>query len=563
MSRSTQCALLVSTVLCCSSVQAAVNFRTVALSGQTAPDGSNAVLGTFSTPLLNNAGETTFQAKFATNIGTATTSTDTAIWFEHNSNLVLAAREGTQAPGAPLGATFSETFRLTGFNSASQFAFQGTLSSGAGGVSGTNNDGIWTNVGGAVSLLAREGALASGAGGASFGPLEFPRLNEAGEIVFKGSLAAGAAANSNEGIWAFRNGALELVAREGQPAPGAPAGTHFGGSNLDLTSFSPPLISDDGSILFAANFGVGAISTDRGIWSDREGSLDLVLRTGDQAPGTPAGTKIAFIIDSSRINGLGQLAGYWQLSGGDVIDNVNERGIWAEGNGPLELVARSGDPAPGTATGIVFDFLSPPSFNDAGKSAFYANLRGSNAELNSNNNEGIWTNRSGGLSLVMREGDQAPGLPAGAVFSFNLVSARPQHNNLGQIKFPGFLRSGAGGVTTDNDGALWVTDTSGALQLIVREGNSFTVAPGDVRTVMSIGPNGLGESSELNDDGTLAFVLKFTDGSQGVFTAKVGVPEPTSFAMTMLAIYSLVGICNRRTKRNLCNACSVGDAFGG
>ena len=68
-------------------------------------------------------------------------------------------------------------------------------------------------------------------------------------------------------------------------------GTHFGGSNLDWTSFSPPLISDDGSVVFAANFGVGAISTDRGIWSDRKGSLDLVVRTGDQAPGTPAGTR--------------------------------------------------------------------------------------------------------------------------------------------------------------------------------------------------------------------------------------------------------------------------------
>jgi hypothetical protein len=183
----------------------------------------------------------------------------------------------------------------------------------------------------------------------------------------------------------------------------------------------------------------------------------------------------------------------------------------------------------------VFGGLSPPSYNDAGKVTFYGSLSGSNAELNSNNNEGIWTNRSGGLSLVMREGDQAPGLPAGAVFSFNLVSARPQHNNLGQIKFPGFLRPGVGGVTTDNDGALWVTDTSGALQLIVREGNPFTVAPGDVRTIMSIGPNGLGESSELNDDGTLA---------------TVGVPEPTSFAMTVLAIHALVGLNNRRRKRD-------------
>lgn len=550
MIRSAQCALFVISVLCCNSVRAAVSFRTVVVSGQTAPDGSNAVLGTFSTPLLNSAGETTFQAKFATHVGTATASNDTALWFEQSSNLLLAAREGTQAPGAPLGAAFSETFRLTGFNGASQVAFQGVLSSGAGGVSGANDDGIWTNVGGSFNLLAREGSPAAGASGASFGPLEFPRLNAAGEIVFKGSLAAGAAANNNEGIWAFRNGTLDLVAREGQPAPGAPAGTHFGGSNLDLTSFSPPLISDDGSVVFAANFGAGAISTDRGIWSDRAGSLDLIVRTGDQAPGTPAGTKIAFIIDSSRINGLGQLAGYWQLAGGDVIDNVNERGIWAEGNGSLELVARSGDPAPGTPAGTVFGGLSPPSFNDAGKVAFYASLSGSNAELNSNNNEGIWTNRSGGLSLVMREGDQAPTLPAGAVFSFNLVSARPQHNNLGQIKFPGFLRPGVGGVTTDNDGALWATDASGALQLIVREGNPFTVAPGDVRTIMSIGPNGLGESSELNDDGTLAFVLKFTDGSQGVFTATVGVPEPTSFAMTVLAIHALVGLNNRRRKRD-------------
>ena len=120
---------------------------------------------------------------------------------------------------------------------------------------------------------------------------------------------------------------------------------------------------------------------------------------------------------SPALNNAGQTAFRAGLTGSGV-DSTNDRGIWSEGSGSLALVARSGRPGPRHAQRRELrqlHFASSPVLNDAGQTAFCADLTGSGVD--STNDAGIWSEGSGSLALVARSGDHAPGTPSGVNFS--------------------------------------------------------------------------------------------------------------------------------------------------
>ncbi len=82
---------------------------------------------------------------------------DKGLWAQHSTNgLVLVAREGSEAPGVA-GSTF---FRLTqlALPGTAQPMFQASMTAGAGGVTATNDTGLWViNAGDNVVLAVREG----------------------------------------------------------------------------------------------------------------------------------------------------------------------------------------------------------------------------------------------------------------------------------------------------------------------------------------------------------------------------------------------------------------------
>ena len=62
-------------------------------------------------------------------------------------------------------------------------------------------------------------------------------------------------------------------------------------------------------------------------------------------------------------------------------------------------------------SGVFFSQLSNTRLlNDAGQTAFYSRLAGSGVDTS--NDDGIWSERSGSLALVARSGNQAPARPA-------------------------------------------------------------------------------------------------------------------------------------------------------
>ena len=97
--------------------------------------------------------------------------------------------------------------------------------------------------------------------------------------------------------------------------------------------------------------------------------------------------------------------------------------------GNLMLVARDGDLAPGT--GLPFQTIFSVSMNDAGAVVFGADL---DPVLFSSTDTGIWTNERGSLELIARTGDIAPGTEGG-VFRPNHPLGSPSINAAGTVVF--------------------------------------------------------------------------------------------------------------------------------
>ncbi len=88
------------------------------------------------------------------------------------------------------------------------------------------------------------------------------------------------------------------------------------------------------------------------------------------------------------------------------------------------------------------------------------------------------------------------------------------------------------------------------LQLNIREGELFEVAPGDFRVVRGLSfafgtGNSDGRPSGFKSSGQLAFRALITDGSQGILVSnRVAIPEPSS----LLIIASGIGIFSLRRR---------------
>src|SRR5687768_12875037 len=82
----------------------------------------------------------------------------------------------------------------------------------------------------------------------------------------------------------------------------------------------------------------------------------------------------------------------------------------------FRTVALTGDLPPGMPAGSRFAGFDVPTINNDGRLAFRAALQ-LTLGVNDNNNSGIWSDGLGPLSLIAREGTQAPGTAAGANFS--------------------------------------------------------------------------------------------------------------------------------------------------
>jgi hypothetical protein len=284
------------------------------------------------------------------------------------------------------------------------------------------------------------------------------------------------------------------------------------------------VLNDAGETAFIAGLTGSSVdpTNNSGVWSNRSGSMALVARSGDHAPGTPSGVNFfnvddAFAFNNIALNNAGQTAFGAGLSGTGV-DATNDSGIWSESSGSLTLVAREGGQALGAPSGVNYLRLGLPTLNNAGQTAFSSSL--------SDGRYGVWLASFNSLALVA---------------ILDSFASSVALNDAGQIAF----------LAGDEGTEIWATDRTGALQLIARVNDPLEIAPGDFRTIRTLkfvgGFNGAGRPRGFNNRGQLAFYAEFyrddprSNSGSGIFVSnRVAIPEPSTFAFITVSLICLL-----------------------
>jgi len=506
-----------------------------------------------------------------------------------------------------------------------------------------------------IRAMGVTGQPAWGAGeGVVFSEFKGAVVDASGNAAFWARLTGDGVDSANDaGIWrSSRSGELELIVREGQPAPQT-------GEDILFTGLYAPAIGSNGAVGFEAKvYGPGVVyDTSFGIWLADEGGLRRVARGGDQVPGARPGL-LYKLFDSPFVDGAGGVhfdaeltgagvdadnrdalcsetagtvvfvareqdacpdAGAWAAYGtiyehdfdqtgraafrGPVryCDGSTANAIWSQTTGPVHLVGMAGEHVPGQPSSVKYESLYSVAAGDNGEIAFRASLEGSG--VSSANNQALLVGGRVAARIVAREGDPAPGLPAGGTFSSvgvlvdidqagrAVFSARiaggsggtclyaETDTGIAPLAYPGqqapgfadgvtyatvyseqwlevnrhgdvaFLASLTGpGIDSGNDFGLWA-EIDDEIRLIVREGDQIEVAPGETRTVKYVrfqdgwedDPYG---RSAFSDSGWITFSLTFDDGTNGVFAA---IPEPATFCLLALG----AGVMLRRPRRRM------------
>lgn len=178
----------------------------------------------------------------------------------------------------------------------------------------------------------------------------------------------------------------------------------------------------------------------------------------------------------------------------------------ASADAALRTVALSGQAAAGTPTGGKFTSFSAPVIDAAGRIGFQGKLQSGVGGVVTSSDDGIWSERTGALGLVAREGRQAPGTPDGADFlSFSPLSVTAD----GKLAFSAQLISGGGGVTAANNTGVW-SEGAGNLALVAREADALARAASGVSFATSIAP-------AINRSGQISFRAPIVAGGSGIW----------------------------------------------
>ncbi len=500
--------------------------------------------GQRSVPVLNNGGQVGVLAVLA---GTGVTAANDAAYLRGTAgSMTSILRENETAPGteslgpcAPWKATDPLAPSIV-MNVAGAFAFSSHI------VATACAGHQFAPFSGSPPTLHIAPSQGSAPGTtASFAGFSDPVLGQGGLPAFGSRLSGAGVDDSNDrGIWAGPAGSVQLVAREGDAAPGTAPGVVFASLNrFDISAPHRPRVNGAGELALwgrLAGPGVVAGFNDEGIWLGAPGALSLVVRTGDPAPGIGGGVVFSSILGEPGVNTAGVIAFHARVSGPGVTPD-NSEGIWVGTPGNLALAARSGDPSPGVSSEVfgIGQLSSPALVNSSGEIAFVWQSKdpGPNPTR-----AGIWAGPPGGLNLVALEGEPAPGT-AGLPFeaSFGIVLSAT-----GQVAFVGRATDGI-----SLQGGVWATDPTGTLVPVLLDNESIEVRPGVSKVAASFGFLGNdiatgsggedGREHGFNAAGKLALCVYFIDNSSAVIVSDLapgsttGVPSLPSDASRIIA----------------------------
>ena len=499
----------------CAAAASAQPLTTIALTGQQAPDLEAGVsYARLSPPALGADGRVVF---FATLAGdNLSEDLDEALFFHLNGGGSLLVRESDPAPW------YAPETRFVGLSDfAIDTAGSVVLAASVDDPAVVDNAtkaralGIFTQVGpGTFAALARIDDQAAGLPeGDLYETLNSPAVAPDGQSFFTGGRPDDGFDSYAKGLWTDRTGDVTLLVMPGDPAPDTQDGL--------FANVETPTPGADGGFIFRGSFRPegSADPAAQGLWHEIQGTLEALALAGNPAPGT-TGTFKAFAAQPTR-NSASAAAFRATL---DTNNTEADEGVWSDRTGSLGLLVREGDAAPGIADATIGTISPHIRMNEAGDIAFRCTLLGTGTDANG----AIYlAHADGSFTLIAQEGD----IIADEVESVVIASlGDPLLDAQGQLLFRAHL-AGESVLPTTND-ALLAFDAQGAVYSIVREGEQFDPDGSGMRTIKSIAVDTSAVDrgrTPLDDAGRVGFALSFTDNTFGAFVTTIGYTSPADF----------------------------------
>jgi hypothetical protein len=298
-------------------------------------------------------------------------------------------------------------------------------------------------------------------------------------VVFAPGLTGSNTTESNDGsVFAGTPGGLELVAREGQLAPGTSAtfasGWIIAGGGRTL--FDTTLRgSGVGRVGFRALLGDSPANGDTAYFTRNAGSPPTVVAwEGTLAPnagGAVYNDPTGLIFTDTLVNGAGVCVFRSFLSGAGV-SGLNNEGLFRGPAGSVQLLFRRGDVTP-LGNDLRWVNFIPQGLNDAGDLLFTSQLQtgGGATPLN---DSCLWALPQGETTptLLIREGDTLPG---SSLRVFETTAAVV--NSSGTIAVQVTLGTD---FTNGTPQGIWTKDVGSPFTLVARTGQQCPGLPGGI-----------------------------------------------------------------------------------
>ena len=457
--------------------------------------------GALDSPVMDQNGTLVFRARL---VGAVTGADDRALFVGNGAgDLQLAVRAGDQAPGQPAGTLLRSSSATAGSGGLESdpviSPFGEILYFGsrlydpvtpANTPTSSDSAFFWGPIG-SLLPLAREGEQVPFLpAGVLYGSLSFSRqfhgINASGQVILQCGLTGAATASDNAVMATGLPGSLQVIMREGDTLPTGEVIIPASGSTMSFKS----QINEAGQVLhdmrFSTTTGTANIANDRAlaIWAAGAGST-IVVREGDPAPGLPAGTLLqrngstTWTVDAGANNFTksGNTAFIVYVDQGGTTPGVDDRVIYFGGIGGVAPIVRRGD-ATGLAGGETFDVFNNSSLtcNDLATVAFVSSLAG--PSVTTANDSSLWVGTAGSWTLLGREGDPMPIVPASANGPWTIRSIAggtnsPRLNDAGQVLYQ---LGGNDGV--DNEDFVFVYDPVLGTRLLIDGGDMLTTSAG-------------------------------------------------------------------------------------
>ena len=470
------------------------------------------VFSSFTSPDIDDYGNIEFEGTEA-GVGTAASKKSVildALASPGGISYFERYHTGDDAPGID-GGMFSE-FGAPVVNGYDSFAFLGKVRTVPGKISAANDTGLWCDTSDSLALIARTGQAAPGVAGARIATIDQMVMTGSGGPDFLAHMivgAGGVTAKDNVGLWSCD--------ASGSASLVARTGESLiiDGTTSTITAFQvfpvSPTVEGQSRSFNSSGTLLYQASFHDGSTGILTSTNELLAKSGDPAPGRTGSRYLTF--GPAIINDSGHVAFQARVSGSAPKSKISE-GVWADvGSNFLSLIALSGTTAPGT-DGAIFTHFYAPVYDQSDSVAFVATLQPMSPKVTAMNNIGVWSTTGGTLHLVARAGDFAQGYANAKFSTFQQVVC----TNSDRVAF---LANVSGpGINGENNKGLWAVDAQGIPQLVARTGGAVVIN-GVWKVVSQIDvfaslPGVAGQTRSVNSSNLFCYRAVFTDGSEAV-----------------------------------------------